>query len=373
MHINKEKKPAVFLICTGLGNINRGYETFTRECFDALKDNASFNLYLLKGAGKNINKEIKIPNLARKKKAALIIGKLLKKQPYVLEQFSFAIFLLPLIIKKKASLIYYSDFILGTYLWHIRKMFKLNYRLLFANGAPNGAPFNTEDHIQQLLPVHLQNAIQKGEPVSKQTLLPYGFNINLNEQINVLENRKNLREQFGFTSKQKIVLSVGAVNKQHKRMDYVINEFALLDKHFFLIILGQFEDETAELLNLAETKITGRYYIKNIPFSEVKKYYTVADYFVLASISEGFGRVLIEALSYGLPCIVHDYVITHQVLQQYGVFIDMRLNGALSNCLNEISDQTFSKPELINAAYNLYSWDVLKDNYANMILKQINN
>ena len=41
----------VFLVCPGVGHVNRGYETFTRECFEALKADDRFDLFLFKGAG----------------------------------------------------------------------------------------------------------------------------------------------------------------------------------------------------------------------------------------------------------------------------------------------------------------------------------
>ena len=50
----------VFLVCTGVGHINRGYESFAVECFEQLKISTKFELFLLKGAGKPQNHEIKI-------------------------------------------------------------------------------------------------------------------------------------------------------------------------------------------------------------------------------------------------------------------------------------------------------------------------
>ena len=34
--ITDHKISKVFLICSGLGRVNRGFESFTQECFDAL-------------------------------------------------------------------------------------------------------------------------------------------------------------------------------------------------------------------------------------------------------------------------------------------------------------------------------------------------
>ncbi len=358
----------VFIVCTGLGHINRGYESFTRECFDALKDTNQFNLYLIKGGGKNIGNEIAIPNLPRRKRAVQFLSKIFPTDAYTIEQITFCLSLLPLIITKKPAVIYYSDFTLGTYLWHLRKHLNFKYKLLFSNGAPNGPPFKTEDHVQQLLPVYLQQAIQQGAVASMQTLLPYGFNIGIKERLIAINQKEIVRKQFGFSSSQKIILSVGAVNKHHKRMDYLIEEVAKLDTDFYLVILGQFEAETPELIALASAKLPGRFIVKSVPLEKVKDYYVAADYFVLASLNEGFGRVLIEALSYGLPCIVHDYINAREVLGENGNYIDMKVEGKLAQILSTFK-QKHDKEKLIKVAYQLYSWDILKEKYLNMIIK----
>ncbi|MGI4022353.1 MAG: glycosyltransferase [Janthinobacterium lividum] len=361
----------VFIVCTGLGHINRGYESFTRECFDSLKDTSDFNLYLIKGGGIRSGNEIVLPNLPRRNKAAKLLSKLLLFDAYTIEQATFCISMLPLIVKKKPAVIYYSDFKLGTYLWHLRKYFNFKYKLLFSNGAPNGPPFKTEDHVQQLLPVYMEQAIQQGVPETMQTLLPYGFNIDINERLNSISKKELVRKRLGLSSTQKVILSVGAVNKHHKRMDYLINEIAKLGTEYYLVILGQFEAETPELAALATNKLHNRFTIANVAFEQVKDYYIAADYFVLASLNEGFGRVLIEALSYGLPCVVHDYVNAKQVLGENATYLNMKIEGELADYFCK-EKHVVSKTTLIKAAYKRYSWNNLKPSYLEMILSLVN-
>ena len=280
--------------------------------------------------------------------------------------------LVPYLISRKPAVIYYSDFELGTYLWHLRRYLKFRYKLLFSNGAPNGPPFKTEDHVQQLLPVYLEQAISQGAPAAMQTLLPYGFDIDLKQRIDSLGQRSMMRKELGLPESKKIILSVGAVNKHHKRMDYLINEIAALNDDYFLVILGQFETETDEIIKLAQQKLPGKFLINNVPYTDVHKYYIAADTFALASLNEGFGRVIIEAASYGLPCIVHDYINAREVLGDIGIYVDMKTGGQLSKKILSIFVDNKKETRIVST-YEKYSWKILNDQYLKMIIKLFPN
>ncbi|OCX54553.1 hypothetical protein BEL04_09970 [Mucilaginibacter sp. PPCGB 2223] len=365
-----KSKPNVFIICTGVGHINRGYETFTIECFNELRSSPDFDLYLLKGAGPSADRELTIPCVERNSAAAARLAKATGHEKYWVEQFTFLIGMLPALIKYRPAVIYYSDFVLGTFLFHLRRFLKFKYKLLFSNGSPNGPPYKTEDHVQQLLAIYEQEGIKGGTPPEKQTLLPYGFAIGLDEHLEAISKKQDIRKALGLDPEKKIILSVGAINKHHKRMDYVVNEVAKLPDDYFLVILGQYEQQTQEIKDIAADKLKGRHLIANVPPDAVKKYYAASDYFVLGSLVEGFGRVIIEAQSYGLPCFVNDYVNAREVLGKYGEYVNMEADGALASALLSYKQQ-YSQQDRIEASYNLYSWDKLKQGYIDMIKKLI--
>jgi 1,2-diacylglycerol 3-alpha-glucosyltransferase len=92
--------------------------------------------------------------------------------------------------------------------------------------------------------------------------------------------------------------------------------------------------------------------------------------FVLASLAEGFGRVFIEALSVGLPCIAHDHVTARYVLGPGGYFGDLGESGALAAMIDQIL--TRGDDLSVRIARNLdardrFSWDRLVPRYVDML------
>ena len=361
----------VFLVCTGLGRINRGYETFTQECFDALKNESVFDMYLFKGAGKESDKEKVISNVHRHHFLAKFFAKLIRKDAYFIEQFTFFVSFIWSLLKYKPSVVFYSDFILGTFLWNFRRLTDLKYHLLFSNGAPNGPPFSRCDMVQQLLPFYYDIAIEAGEPVSQQFLLPYGFAMPTPQTKSMTE----LRASLGIPQHSFVILSVGAINASHKRMNYLIDEIASLDRgNVFLLLLGQNTSETESIEKLAIDKLGTSFVIKNVTYENIGQYYRLSDLFVLCSLSEGFGRVYIEALSYGLPVIAHDYKVAREVMSDCATYVDMKKIGVLRNELvNAVLAGRNEDTKQHNIAYvkQNYAWEKLKDRYIEMINKLI--
>lgn len=129
------------MACSGLGNVLRGFESFTRECFDELVDDSSIKLTLFKGAGESQDKEVTLWNLPRGGWKAIQIGKLTGRSCYNIEQSTFFVSLLPHIYRENPDVIYFSDINLGHALWHWRRLTKRRYVLLFSNGCPQEPPF----------------------------------------------------------------------------------------------------------------------------------------------------------------------------------------------------------------------------------------
>jgi 1,2-diacylglycerol 3-alpha-glucosyltransferase len=361
-----------FLLCSGLGRVNRGYETFMRECFTALRPEPSLELTLFKGGGASDDGQIVLRNVPRFSLAGRLMGRLTRRGGYFVEQATFFLSLKKHLRREQPDVLYFSDGNLGNMLWHWRRKSGLRYRLLFSNGGPLSPPFPRWDMVQQVASPYFEAARQAGQPDTRQVLLPYGFAIPNNLPQRASSGLTELRAKLGLPVSRPIVLSVGALNASHKRMDYLVREVAALSSpRPFLVLLGQPDEETAGIAALADQLLgMDNFLIRSVAPADVGDYYAAADVFALASLGEGFGRVFIEALSRGLPCLAHDYAVAREVLAETGYYRDFRKPGALADLLG--GAQIFGEDEAARqirhrSAYERFSWDVLTEQYVEML------
>ncbi|MDJ0688938.1 MAG: glycosyltransferase family 4 protein [Xenococcaceae cyanobacterium MO_188.B32] len=361
----------VHLVCTGVGTINRGIETFARECFDGLHGTEGLNITLFKGAGEEKPDEYRLWNLPRNSKMASCVGKLIKRNGYVVEQLSSFLPLVRQIGKNRPDIIFYSDSNLGFQLYRWRKEIGVPYKLIFSNGGPCNPPFSRTDHVQQVAPFYRDMALQAGESANKHSLVPYGINVPQGPPVYEPAAKVRLRQQLNLPTNRPLILSVGWISSTHKRMDYIVKEIAALpEPRPYLVMLGHMDENSNEIVQLAERYLgKENFTARCVPYEQVQDYYQAADIFVLGSLKEGFGRVYLEALIHGLPCIVHDYPVMQYVLKDQGIFTDLSQSGSLTKTLAELLKQTQS-PQIAIARREYvrehFSWQTLTPAYLNM-------
>ncbi|PMB27441.1 glycosyltransferase family 4 protein [Fischerella thermalis] len=373
----------VFILCPGLGYIRRGYESFAQEIFDALSKDNYLDITLFKGRGKSSSQEIVLWNLPYHANLARKISRVFKKverrDPYFVQLLSFFISIVPHIHIKKPDIIFFSEPSLGTFLLQWRHLTKQNYKLLFKNGGPcTPTLFYRWDHILQLSPTHFRAALDVGVPAEKQTLLFYGVHMNSEFQTLTTSEREALRHKLELPEKQPLILSVAAINNSHKRMNYVIREVASLSQpRPYLLLLGQQGEESAEILKLGNELLGKEHFqIRTVAYNQVADYYKIADAFVLASLSEGFGRVFLEAMSYGLPCLAHDYETPRYILGKEGYFANFELAGSLASLIPQSlaeSHDISKQRRRHRTIYERFSWDQARPEYIKLFQKCINS
>lgn len=369
------KRPKVFIVCSGLGRINRGYESFFRGCFDELVDELQIDLALFKGTGARGRREFPLWNLPRNSRSARRLGKLVGRSGYFVEQFTFFLNLLPHLAAKRPDVVYVSDVSLANLLRLAKRCLRCEYNVLFNNNGPVVPRLlHRWDHIQQVSPQHLEQALATGVPEERQTLLPSAVTIPRAFQPCDSVERTTLREQLGLPRNRPVVLSVGAIDGGRKRMDYVVREVAgLPTPRPFLLLLGQRTSDSSRIISLARQLLSDDGFdARTVAREEVGRFYRAADLFVLASLDEGFGLAYAEAMSHGLPCLVHDHQTARFVLGDAGHYADLSRDGGLCGLMNTVLPDSGSAAaaRLSHArAFESFSWAQLKPQYVDLFCR----
>lgn len=362
----------VLLVCSGLEHARRGFESFAREAFEALRTEPDIELTLVKGTGPSGPGERRVRTLTRDAWVAKAWGRAVNREPFRLEQAAFGLSLLPLISRRRPDVIYFSEWHTGLVLAAFRRAARQSFRLILCNGTMAVDRFGHLDRVQQLTPAALQEALVRGDTPSRHVLLPLGFAIDPALTPVTGEQRAALRRRLELPGDGQIILSVAALNRHHKRLDYLIEEVSRLrTPRPFLLLAGEAEAETPGIRALAADRL-GRagHSIRTVNQSEVADLYRASDLFVLASLGEGLPRALIEASGLGLPCLTHDYAVTRFALGPHGQFADFSQPGGLAKRLVDLGGRapdTAGARERHRFAYENFSWDRLRPRYVELL------
>ena len=361
----------VLFCCTGVGTFNRGIESFFREAFDHLHAADGLQARLVKGGGPPSGSERVVRCIPRTSALAAVIGKAVRRNAYVVEQWSSFLPVVHEIRQFRPEVVFYSDANLGFLLYRLRPWIGVPYRLLFSNGGPCRPPFVRLDFVHQVNPVCLEQALRAGEPAAKHIMVPYGLRVGAPPRGVDQGLRQALRARLALPADRPVVLSVGWISRTHKRMHYVVEEVAKLPPpRPFLMLLGAMDRSSEEIVRLAHARLGPEgFAARSVPYDEVAQYYAAADCFVLASQSEGFGRVFLEALAHGLPVIAHRHPVMHYVLGEHGTLADLSAEGVLARQLRQV----LARPADIRAmrqrwdwVRRRFDWEVLTSEYTRM-------
>lgn len=149
-------------------------------------------------------------------------------------------------------------------------------------------------------------------------------------------------------------ISVGRFSTGHKGFDILIEAFALFAKDnsdWTLEIVGEGPEESLYRQLIAKYGLEERILLS--PFTRnIQSHYASSSVYVLSSRWEGFGLVLIEAMSHGLPIIASDLPVTRELLQGKGVAMLFERGNVdeLANHLRTMADSSTLIEEMGNNA-----------------------
>ena len=365
VHAQDTSSLKVAMACPGVGLVQRGFERMFRDLFDLLKQDLDVRLF--KGGGPSSAQETKLLFISRNGWFLrwFPIHKLVGRTTQHVECFTFAISLLIAIWGKGYDVVHCTDPPLARILYKLRKLFGLKFRLLYTEACamrPSDCP--PADHMHQISKVTFDEAVEFGIPPSYMTVIPLGL---YPENFSVEASKKELREKYGLAESTFVVLSLAAINRYHKRTDYLVDEFSAIEGDVLLWIDGSLDQGDPDLIQYTKDKLGDRCRVTLLPTCQVGELFKVADLMVHTSLFEAFGLAMIEGASTALPVLTHNAKHFLWLLDNKDSAIDMSHTGNLSEKLNELKVDRQKLIPMVNdeQVRDRYTWSVLKNDYLN--------
>ena len=253
----------VALACPGVGLVQRGFERMFGDLYHLLKNDLDLTLY--KGGGPVSATEKRLIFINRNSWILKIlpVHRLVGKTAQHIECLTFALSLLIAIRGKGFEIVHCTDPPLARVLYRLRKLFQLDFRLLYSEAcAMPPSDYPPADHMQQISQVSYDDAEKFGIPVDYMTVIPLGI---FPEKFKVSASRSELRQKYGIADETFVVLSLAALNRYHKRIDYLVDEFKSVEGDVLLWIDGSLDSGDPDLVQYAENTLGKRCRVTHLP------------------------------------------------------------------------------------------------------------
>ena len=356
----------VAIACPGAGLVQRGFERMALDLFQLLRKEMDLTLY--KGGGQSTGNEKRLIFITRNGSFLqwFPVHKVTGHTKYQIECLSFAISLLLAIRGRGFDIIHCTDPPLTRILYKLRAIFHLNFRLLYTEAcAMQPAHYPPADHMQQISQVSYDEAWQHGIPASYMTLIPLGF---YPDKFAVGVSKSDLRRKYAIPEDKFVILCVAAINRYHKRIDYLVDEIKSVNMDLLLWIDGSTDQGDPDLVEYARHTLGDRCRVTHLPSKCVGELYGLADLMVHTSLFEAFGLSMIEGASTGLPVLTHNAPHFRWLLNNEACSIDMSIPGELSRKVTEIlsSRRQIAVMNISDSIKSRYDWNHLKQIYLDL-------
>ncbi len=334
----------IAIVATGLGHVSRGVEAWADDLARALHDRGA-NVTLFKGGGTaDADYQRVIPCFQRGgwKNAALRrclppgAWRLGLGNPYDIEQTTFALRLIRSLRRGGYRILHTQDPMLAVIVTRLHRLGLVDCHVILTHGTEEpSATLRKLEHVLHGGPSHLAEALIGGASGGRWSVVP-NF---IDTETFRPGSSSEIRDELGIDRDAVVVMTSAAVRRFHKRIDYLIEEFATLlrlcpDRAPVLLIAGAREKETDELVELAQRRL-GRQvrFVIQAPRVRMPELYRAADLFVLCSLKEMMPMAVLEATAAGLPCVVHHHPVLKWMVGPGGIAADLSTAGALAQCL----------------------------------------
>jgi len=340
--------PRVAVVSSGLGHVARGIETWAADTARALNE-LGIEATLFRGSGRaSAAYERVCPCIRRGSRLNRLLDDVLPGpfwrlglgSAYDIEQTSFALNLVPR-LGGRFDVVHTQDPLVALILQRARRLRLVRAPTVLAHGTEEPFEFLRKiDFVQHLAPFHLEEARRAGCWRPGWTAIG-NF---VDTEVFRPGPGGDLRDELGIRPETIVVLTVAAVKKGHKRVDYLIREVAGLRQRtgadVALLVVGAETGDTDTLISLAH-ELLGRagHFLLDQPRRRMPAVYRTGDIFALCSLKEMMPIALLEASASGLPCLVSRHPVVLWMAGPGGDGVEMERPGALAAALRPYLDR----------------------------------
>lgn len=198
-------------------------------------------------------------------------------------------------------------------------------------------------------------------------LLPVGLDFNKKfHGYKNIEGIKSFRSKFDY-----LLLYVGRIEKR-RNISFILDVLtASRTKKLGLLIVGEGPDVDNLVNKIVKLKLSHQVLIiRGIPNSQLKQIYELADLFLLPSLYEPYGMVILESLYFGLPVIASKTAGPLDIIKDKKLGVCLELNSQLwANHIKFFLEMKNHKNYRKNYIISNYDWDKIAKRYLNIVFK----
>lgn len=356
--------------CSGLGHVQRGIEAWAADLAQGLAAAGADVTLFGAGSGPNI---VILPCFRRTGRIGRWIARIARHlggwrygcgSPYEVEQTSFA-WGLWRAVRRDFDIVHVQDPTIALWLARAHRAGLSRPKVVYANGTGEDEKFVRRFEYLQLLTPEARDAWRAHQPAGQLVFTIPNF-VDTNRFSP--GDREAARALLGLPAEARIVLCCAAIRRYHKRIDYLLAEcaeaFRQLPANWMLVIAGGRESDTDALIDEGRALLGDRVrFLPAQPRDDMPALYRAADVFVLSSLFEMFGIVLLEAMATGLPVVCHDSPSFRGIAGPAGVHGDFSKPGELAATLLRFANPGNATPDA-NAAR---TWTISKFSVAAVV------
>ncbi|MFO7957703.1 MAG: glycosyltransferase family 4 protein [Candidatus Brocadiia bacterium] len=337
----------IAIASSGLGHVARGIETWAADTAAALHGRGA-RVTLFRGSGRPRRPyERTVPCLRRAGAANRRLNRLLPApawhlglgNAYDIEQTTYALNLMPM-LGRRFDVVHTQDPLVALMLQRARRARLVRAPAILAHGTEEPLEWLQRiEFVQHLAPQHLEEARRAGYDRPGWTAIG-----NFVDTDRFRPGRDDeLRAGLDVPARACVVLSVAAVKRHHKRVDYLIEEVARFRERAcpdaFLLVAGAETGDSGALVTQARERLGhSARFLLNQPRERMPRIYRTADVFALCSLKEMMPIALLEATAAGLPALVSTHPVVGWMAGPGGRQVEMDRPGALAEALEEFTD-----------------------------------